>query len=244
MVGNVALAQHLPGQGGVALHQLRLIGGVAGIGHGDAGEVDAVFGGHAAAVRLVAHEDDIGSAIGGGPDGGAHHAGVGALGDDHAFFVLLCLCVNGIDETHGYRSFQKKCPPSPCGRGRTTFVQPTGRRCILSPRHCEEGTARRYRSRCSEAAYGFFTHRWQSVISVFFAPGETDCHSQCAHWLRNDRVTEIGCAYAMREKRWISGLTLSGPACAVPAPPEGGAKRTAPESGTKDGRFPLPGRSL
>ena len=34
---------------------------------------------------------------------------------------------------------------------------------------------------------------WESVIPLHKSKGDADCHSQCAHWLRNDREFYRGC---------------------------------------------------
>ena len=34
---------------------------------------------------------------------------------------------------------------------------------------------------------------WESVIPLHKSKGDADCHSQCAHWLRNDRAFYMGC---------------------------------------------------
>ena len=34
---------------------------------------------------------------------------------------------------------------------------------------------------------------WESVIPLHKSKGDADCHSQCAHWLRNDREFYMGC---------------------------------------------------
>ena len=39
---------------------------------------------------------------------------------------------------------------------------------------------------------------WESVIPLHKSKGDADCHSQCAHWLRNDREFYKGCGRAGR----------------------------------------------
>ena len=39
---------------------------------------------------------------------------------------------------------------------------------------------------------------WESVIPLRKSKGDADCHSQCAHWLRNDREFYIGAGNVRR----------------------------------------------
>ena len=39
---------------------------------------------------------------------------------------------------------------------------------------------------------------WESVIPLHKSKGDADCHSQCAHWLRNDTLQGVRCVVGGR----------------------------------------------
>ena len=39
---------------------------------------------------------------------------------------------------------------------------------------------------------------WESVIPLCKSKGDADCHSQCAHWLRNDTLQGVRCVVGGR----------------------------------------------
>ena len=39
---------------------------------------------------------------------------------------------------------------------------------------------------------------WESVIPLRKSKGDADCHSQCAHWLRNDTLQGVRCVVGGR----------------------------------------------